>query len=189
MNNPGEDSEISSVFFDYEIAFGDPKIEELITEAIFGNIRKNSSFFDYLGNDAIKKPAPLSFFKKFNVEEDGEHKDKFDIKTRALMPLIDGARLMVLGQSIRGINNTHLRFKQLAMTDPKHTDVYLNCAEAFLTLSRFRTQEGLKNDNSGQYINVEELSKNDREKIKNALNPMRDLEDLIKDKFRLTQFS
>ena len=189
MNNPGEDSEISSVFFDYEIAFGDPKIEELITEAIFGNIRKNSSFFDYLGNDAIKKPAPLSFFKKFNVEEEGEHKDKFDIKTRALMPLIDGARLMVLGQSVRGINNTHLRFKQLAMTDPKHTDVYLNCAEAFLTLSRFRTQEGLKNDNSGQYINVEELSKNDREKIKNALNPMRDLEDLIKDKFRLTQFS
>ncbi|HLA55309.1 MAG TPA: putative nucleotidyltransferase substrate binding domain-containing protein, partial [Flavobacterium sp.] len=140
-------------------------------------------------NDALKKPAPLSFFKKFNVEEEGEHKDKFDIKTRALMPLIDGARLLVLNQNIRGINNTYLRFKQLAMEEPRLAEIYLNCADAFLVLSKFRTQEGLKYDNSGQYINLEELSKNDREKLKNAFAPMKDLEELIKDKFRLTQFS
>jgi hypothetical protein len=41
-----------------------------------------------LGND-FKKNSPLSFFKKFIVET-GPNKDKFD-KTRALMPLIDGA--------------------------------------------------------------------------------------------------
>ncbi len=189
MNTPGDEAEISSIFFDYEIVFGDAKIEEAVTDAIFSNIKKNSSFFDYLGNDALKKPSPLSFFKNFNVEEEGENRDKFDIKTRALMPLIDGARLMVLSQNIRGVNNTHLRYKQLAMAEPRHADVYLNCAEAFLVLSRFRTLEGLKNDSSGQYINVNELSKNDREKLKNALNPMREMEDLIKDKFRLTQFS
>jgi hypothetical protein len=34
--------------------------------------------------------------------------------------------------------------------------------------------------NSGQYINLEELSKLDKEKIKNALAPMRELEELIK---------
>ncbi|HEY0091878.1 MAG TPA: DUF294 nucleotidyltransferase-like domain-containing protein, partial [Flavobacterium sp.] len=189
MNNPGASTEISSIFFDYEIAFGDPKIEEAITGAIFGDIRRQLSFFDYLGNDALKKPSALSFFKRFNVEEEGEHRDKFDIKTRALMPLIDGARLMVLSQNIRGINNTHLRFKQLAMAEPKYSEVYLNCADAFLTLSRFRTQEGLQNDNSGQYLNISEMAKNDREKLKNALAPMKDLEDLIKDKFKLTQFS
>jgi CBS domain-containing protein len=189
MNNPGAGNEISSIFFDYEIAIGEPRIEEAITEAIFSNVRKNSSFFDYLGNDALRKPPPLSFFKKFNVEEEGEHRNKFDIKTRALMPLIDGARLMVLNHNIRGINNTYLRFKQLAMDDSRHAEIYLNCAEAFLTLSKIRTQEGLKNDSTGQYINLDELSKSDREKLKNALVPMKDLEELIKDKFRLTQFS
>jgi CBS domain-containing protein len=191
MNAPGEISnEISSVFFDYEIAFGEPKIEEAITEAIFDNVKKNKLFFDYLGNDALRKPPPLSFFKKFNVEEEeGPYKDKFDIKTRALMPLIDGARLIVLSQNIRGINNTFLRFKQLAMVDPKHSEIYLNCADAFQILFKFRTTEGLKNDNTGQYINLEELSKADREKLKNALAPMRDLEELIKDTFQLTQFS
>jgi len=190
MNTPGEISnEISSVFFDYELAFGEPKIEEAITDAIFNNTRKNKLFFDYLGNDALRKPAPLSFFKKFNVEEDGVNKDKFDIKTRALMPLIDSARLIVLSHNIREINNTYLRFKQLAMVDPKHSEIFLNCAEAFQTLFRFRTQEGLKNDNSGQYVNLEEMSKADRERLKNALAPMKDLEELIKDTFQLTQFS
>lgn len=190
MAQPGEISnEISSVFFDYEIAFGEPKIEEAITETIFRNVKKNKLFFDYLGNDALRKPAPLSFFKKFNVEEEGPNKDKFDIKTRALMPLIDGARLIVLSHDIRGINNTYLRFKQLAITDPKHAEIYLNCAEAFQTLFKFRTMEGLKNDSDGRFINLEELSKADREKLKNALAPMKDLEELIKDSFQLTQFS
>ncbi len=190
MNTPGEISnEISSIFFDYEIAFGEPKIEEAITDLIFNNVKKNKLFFDYLGNDALRKPSPLNFFKKFNLEEEGINKDKFDIKTRALMPLIDGARLFVLNQNIRGINNTYLRFKQLAMVDPKHSEIYLNCADAFLTLSKFRTLEGLKNDSSGQYINIEELTKIDKENLKNALAPIKDLEELIKDSFQLTQFS
>lgn len=190
MTTPSEKSNaISSLFFDYEIAFGEPRIEETITDLIFSNIKKNNQFFDYLGNDVLRKPAPLGFFRNFNVEEEGIDKDKFDIKTRALMPLIDGARLFVLSQNIKGINNTYLRFKQLAMVDPKHSEIYLDCAEAFQVLSKIRTLEGLKNDNTGQFINLHELNKVDKERLKNALSPMKALEELIKDKFKLTQFS
>ncbi len=190
MKNPGEISnEISSVFFDYEMAFGEQNIEDEITNIIFKNAKNNTLFFDFLGNDAIKKPTPLNFFKKFNVEEDGEHKGKFDIKTRALMPLIDGARLLVLSNNIKGINNTYLRFKQLAMVDPKFSEIYLNCADTFLLLSKFRALEGLKNDSSGQFINLEELNKVDKEKIKSSFAIIKDLEELIKDRFQLTHFS
>ncbi|MBS1534620.1 MAG: CBS domain-containing protein [Bacteroidetes bacterium] len=190
MNTPGEISnEISSIFFDYEIAYGEPKIEEAITEVIFNNVRKKKLFFDYLGNDALRKPSALTFFKKFALEEEGPNKDKFDIKTRGLMPLIDGARLFTMSLHIKGINNTYLRFKQLAMVDSKNAEIFLNCAEAFQALSKIRVTEGMKNDDSGQYINIEQLSKNDREILKNSLLPMRDLEELIKDSFQLTQFS
>jgi len=190
MNTPGENSnDLSSIFFDYEIVFGEGKIEEAIENVIFKNAVNNTLFFDFLGNDALKRNSPLSFFKKFIIEEEGPHKDKFDIKTRALMPLIDGARLLILNANIKGIQNTYLRFKQLAITDSKNAEIYLSCAEAFLTLSKFRTVEGLKNDDSGQYINLREMSKTDKEKLKNALAPMKDLEELIKSKFQLTQFS
>lgn len=190
INTPGENSNnISSIFFDYEIAFGEPKIEEAIESVIFNNVKNNALFFDFLGNDALRNNSPLSFFKKFNVEEEGIDKDKFDIKTKALMPLIDGARLFILSHNIKGVNNTYLRFKQLAIIDTKNAEIYLNCAEAFLTLLKFRTLEGLKNDNSGQFINLQELSKVDRDNLKNALAPMKELEELIKNKFQLTQFS
>ncbi|TRX06190.1 DUF294 nucleotidyltransferase-like domain-containing protein [Flavobacterium gawalongense] len=190
MNTPGENSnDLSSIFFDYEITFGEQRIEDAIGNVVFKNAKNNTLFFDFLGNDALRKNSPLTFFKNFNVEEEGSNKDKFDIKTRALMPLIDGARLFTMSHGIRGINNTLQRFKQLAISDPKYAEIYLNCAEAFLTLSKFRTLEGLKNDNSGQFINLNELSKIDKEKLKNALAPMKELEELIKSKFQLTQFS
>lgn len=189
MNSPRSNNDIASIFFDYEIAVGDPQLEEAITQAIFGNLVKNSLFYDYLGNDALRKPAPLNFFKKFNVEEEGEHEGRFDIKTRGLMPLIDGARLMVMSHGIRGINNTYLRFKQLAMTDAKHSEIYLNCADTFVLLSRIRAEEGIKSDNTGQFINLDDLSKTDKEKMRNALGVLKDLEEIIKDSFRLTQFS
>jgi CBS domain-containing protein len=190
IKTPGEkNNAISSIFFDYEIAFGEPKIEEAIENVIFKNVKNNRLFFDFLGNDALKKSAPLSFFKKIVLEEEGPNKDKFDVKTRALMPLINGARLFALSQDIKGINNTYLRFKQLAILDPKNAEIFINCAEAFLILSKFRTLEGLKNDNSGQFINIHELSKVDIEKLKNAFAPMKELEELIKSKFQLTQFS
>lgn len=189
MSAPGEKSnEISPIFFDFELAFGEPKIEEALLDRIYDNTRKNS-FFDYLGNDALRKPPALSFFKKFNVEEEGEHRNKFDIKVRGIMPFTDGARLIALGQNLRGITNTYMRFKQLAMLEPKNSETYLHCAEAWLLLSKYRTLEGLKYDNDGRFVNLDDLSKIDREKMKNALEAMGDLEDIIKDKFRLTQFS
>lgn len=190
MKTPGEQSnEISSIFFDYEIVFGENKIEDSLTETIFNNVKNNNLFFDYLGNDTLRKNPPLNFFKKFNLEEEGENKGKFDIKNKGIMPLVDAARLFTLSMQIKGVNNTYLRFKQLSITDPKYSEIYLSCAEAFLVLSKIRTLEGLKNDSTGQFISIEELSKTEKEKLKNALAPMRDLEELIKDRFQLTQFS
>jgi CBS domain-containing protein len=190
MNTPGEKSnEISSVFFDYEMAVGEQKIEDALTEVIFKNARNNVLFFDYLGNDALRKPPPLNFFKKFNLEEEGEFKGKFDIKNRGIMPLVDSARLFVVSNSIKGINSTYHRYKHLAIVDPKHAEIYLNCAEAFLELSKFRTQEGLKNDSDGHYLDLDEINKVEKEKLKSALAPMRELEELIKDTYQLTQFS
>ena len=190
MKTPGEKSnDISSIFFDYELVFGEGKIEDTLDDLILKNTKNNALFFDYLGNDALRKNPPINFFKKFNLEEEGEQKGKFDIKNKAIMPLVDGARLFAINLNLKGINNTYLRFKQLAIADPKFSEIYLNCADAFLILSKFRTLEGLKNDSNGDYINIEELSKVDKERLKNALTPMKELEELIKDKFQLTHFS
>jgi CBS domain-containing protein len=190
IKNPGENSnKINSIFFDLNFVYGEPKFEETLTDVVFQQSFKNKLFFDFLGNDSLRKPPPLSFFKKYIVEETGINKDKFDLKNRVQMALVDGARLFILHHNLRGITNTYMRFKQLAMVDVKNSELFLTCAEAYIAISRIRTIEGLKNDSTGQFVVLDELSKADKEKLKNALQPIKDLEELIKDTFQLTKFS
>ncbi|WP_395058292.1 DUF294 nucleotidyltransferase-like domain-containing protein [Flavobacterium sp.] len=189
INTPGEfTNEHCSIFFDYEFVFGDQNLENSITETIF-KLKNKVLFFDYLGNDALKKPAPLNFFKKINEDEDGPHKDKFNIKAKGINQLVDIARLLSIHHGLKGINNTFSRYKELAIKDTSNTEIYLNAADTFLLLSRYRTLEGLKNDNSGEYIDLEIISKSDKEKLKESLHVLKDLEEIVKDTFQLTQFS
>lgn len=189
MTFPSEQSiVIPTLFFDYEIAYGANEIEEQLNNVVFKNLENAKKFYAYLGAETLKKPAPLTFFKHFNLEEEGLQKDLFDIKNRAILPLVDAARVLVLSHKIKGINNTFLRFKQLTIVEPKYSETYLNAANAFMELSKIRTKEGLKNNSNGQFIAVEELSKSDKEKLKNALIPMKELEEIIKNKFQLTYF-
>jgi CBS domain-containing protein len=70
MNTPGENSsDMSSIFFDYELAFGDDKLEEAVGSVVLQNTKNNTLFSDFLGNDVLKSNAPLTFFKKFITEE------------------------------------------------------------------------------------------------------------------------
>ncbi len=191
MTNPGSKSEHGNgIFFDYEIAYGETALEEELTQVIFShNTKSNKKFYALLATEALKRPVPLSFFKQFNVEEDGEFKDLFDIKNRALLIYTDMARVLTLSLNIKGINNTFLRFKQLAMTESKYTDTYQSAAEAFLLLLKFRVVEGMKNGTNGQFIAVEELSKSDREHLKSCFLPLKELEEILKNKFQLTYFT
>ena len=189
INTPGEfRNEPHALFFDYKFVFGDQNLENSITETIF-KTKNKALFFDYLGNDALKNPAPLNFFKKFNEEEDGLHKDKFNIKAKGINQLVDIARLLAIHHGLKGINNTFSRYKELAIIETSNAEIYLNAADTFLLLSRYRTLEGLKNDNSGEYIDLEKISKSDKEKLKESLHVLKDLEEIIKDTFQLTQFS
>jgi 3-methyladenine DNA glycosylase AlkC len=65
---------------------------------------------------------------------------------------------------------------------------YISIVQKPLILSKFRTLEGLKNDNSGQFINLNELSKLIK-KIKKCFDTYERVEELKKNKFQLTQFS
>jgi len=190
INTPAEKNvEISTIFFDFDFIYGAPAIEDALTSHIEQNITRNRKFFAYLAADTLKNPPPLGFFRQFLVESDGEHKDFFDIKSRALEPLTDAARVLALSQNLVEITNTYHRFKKLAELEPKNTDLYEECAEAYNTLMKFRTEEGLKDNSDGRYLNLNELSKSDKVKLKNCFQPISDIQDLIKNRFSITSIN
>ncbi len=188
ITKPDEDKiMLCTIFFDYNLMYGNKDIVNEMSESIFESIGSYTIFLNFLGLNALKNPPPLSFFRQFLVEHSGEHKDQFDIKARALMPLVDAARLLILSHAIKDFNNTVLRFEKLAEIEPQNKDLYDSCINAFKTLLQFRTQQGLQQDNSGRFIDLKSLNKTDRLKLKRCFKPIKDIQELIRVRFNLSQ--
>ena len=190
INTPGEKGILMcTIFFDYDFVYGNEDLVDAISNTIHEETNDNELFFAYLGADALRNPPPLGFFRQFLVESDGEHKDTFDLKGRALMPLIDAARILSLSKGIKNVANTISRYSKLAELEPQNAPIYEACADAFAELLKFRTEEALKNENDGRYLNLSELSKLDKVKLKNDFQPINDIQEVIKNKFQLTYFT
>ena len=188
ITHPDEDKiMLCTIFFDYDLIYGDKELVEEMSDSIFESIDKYEIFLNFLGLNALKNPPPLSFFRQFLVEDSGEHKDQFDIKARAMMPLVDSARLLVLSQNIKNSNNTILRFEKMAELEPQNKELYLSCINAFKVLLRFRTNQGLKHNDSGRFIDLNPLTKSDRLKLKGCFKPIKNIQELIKVRFKLSQ--
>lgn len=176
---------LASIFFDYSHIYGNKALVDALTNSIYKALENSSLFCRILAKDALKNPPPLGFFKQFLVEHNGEQKDLFNIKSRALMPLIDAARVLTLSNKIKDINNTAERFEKLAEIDPNNAELFNSCAYASKALLKFRTKQGLLHDNSGKFIELESLSKEEKLKLRRCFKPILDVQEILKIRFDL----
>ncbi|WP_027137556.1 DUF294 nucleotidyltransferase-like domain-containing protein [Gaetbulibacter saemankumensis] len=187
--NPDEKAILlSSIFFDFNFIYGDKSLTDALTDSIYNTLDEGLIFFKFLGRDALKNPSPLGFFKQFLVEKNGEQKDLFNIKSRALMPFIDAARLLILRYKVKGINNTAERFEKLAEIEPSNKELYESCSYAFKALSKFKTKQGIAHNNSGKYIELQTLTKEEQLKLRRCFKPLNDIQEALKIKFDLKNF-
>jgi len=180
---------LASIFFDFNFIYGEKSFTTELSETIFGALSTNSILYKYLGKEILSKPSPLGFFRQFLVEQNGENKDFFDIKSRAMMPLIDAARILTLSNKVIDINNTSLRYEKLAVLEPQNKELYLSCSIAFKILSKFRTTQGIMHNDSGRYIEIESLTKEDKLKLKKAFKPIKEIQETLALRFSLSNFS
>ncbi|WP_439132740.1 DUF294 nucleotidyltransferase-like domain-containing protein [Polaribacter sp.] len=178
---------LSSIFFDFSVVYGDDELGKELSKSIFKTVNQTPLFFTFLCRDAVKSPSPLGFFKQFLLETNGENKDFFNIKSRALMPLIDAARLLVLSNNIFEINNTGLRFEKLAEIEPQNRELYKSCSYAFKALLKFKTKQGILHNDSGKFIEIETLTKEEKLKLKRCFKPIRDIQELLTTRFNLSR--
>lgn len=178
---------LCNIFFDYNLIYGNKKLVHKMSNSIFKSIEQYEIFLNFLALNALKNPPPLSFFRNFLVEDSGEHKDQFDIKKRAIMPLVDAARLLILSHHVKEFNSTIARYKKLQELEPQNADLYDSCINAFKVLLRYRANQGLKHNDSGRFVDVKTLSKADRLKLKGCFKPVKDIQTLVQVRFQLSQ--
>ncbi|MBC5993174.1 DUF294 nucleotidyltransferase-like domain-containing protein [Pontibacter cellulosilyticus] len=176
----------TSIFFDYRPVYGDVKLAAQLTDYIYEHIQQERIFLPFLAKHALQTPPPLSFFRNFIVERGGEHKDQFDIKLRAMTPLVDAARVLTLDNRVAGMNNTFKRFEKLAELEPQNADLYREAAMAYEIMMRYRALNGLRNHDSGRYLNPQELNKLERQTLRNTFKPISDVQELLQVRFQLS---
>jgi CBS domain-containing protein len=166
--NP-EDLLNSSIFFDFRWAWGSKTLAEELTDYLFESLGGWSGFFRNMVENALYFKPPLGFFRNIVVQSKGERKDSFDIK-RAMMPIIDFARIYALKLGIRE-TNTLLRLEQIQQNRLLTKEEYDDIVQSYRYLMNLRfirqitaiTEESGRADN---FINPKQLSRIDQTMLK-----------------------
>ncbi len=101
------------------------------------------------------------------------------------MPIIDAARVLILSHSIKSINNTAERYEKLAELEPNNKELYLACSYASKALLKFRTRQGLLHNDSGRYIALDKLNKEEKIKLKRTFKTVKEIQSLIEVRFQV----
>ena len=105
------------------------------------------------------------------------------------MPLSDGARLLLMDHLIMGIQNTSERYRKLAELESNNASLYESCADAYELFMQHRAMNGLAKENSGRFIDLEELNKLEKQILKNAFISIKEVQELIKVRFQQAYFN
>ena len=165
-----EDLLNSAIFFDFRWAWGSRELADELSDYLFSSLGKwTGFFFKYLVENAFNFRPPLGFFRNIVVQSKGEHKDSFDIK-RAMMPIIDFARIYSLKHAIRE-TNTLARLEKIHEKRVLSKEEYEDIVQSYRYLMNLRfirqitaiTEEDGKADN---FINPKNLTRIDQTMLK-----------------------
>ena len=102
------------------------------------------------------------------------------------MPLTDAARVLILSHAIKSINSTSDRFEKLAELEENNRELYLACSYATKALLKFRTKQGLLHNDSGRFIALDSLTKEEKIKLKRTFKTIKEIQELITIRFKVS---
>ncbi len=178
----------ATIFFDMRQVFGNPESVSGLKSNILYHIRKQPSFLNYLAKNAMQNPPPLSFFNQFIVESSGEHKNEFDIKKRAIMPMADAARLFSLEHGYYESVSTIDRFAFASEHESQHRVIFAEAVHGYEFLLKIRTRSGLMNRDDGRFVDISSFDNIDKKIFKEVFHVIRELQKIIQVRFQLDLF-
>ncbi len=161
----------ATIFFDFRSGYGDSNLAQSLRSHLNEKATKKDVFLFHLARQCVSIRIPLSFFKNFIVNKDGEHKNRLDIKHQGLTPFVNFARILALKHGISE-TNTLARLKELLASELISHEMWSTATDAYELQMQQRLihqlrqiEEGKQPDN---HINPEELSDLERRMLKEA---------------------
>jgi len=178
----------STIFFDFRSGFGSSGLAQELRKHLAVQAGKKDIFLLHLAKDCLEARPPLSFFRNFIVEKDGEHRNLLDLKTKGLVPFVDFARLMSLKCGVTE-SNTLGRLQLLAEGSHIPRELYNDAVEAYEFLMQLRLVHQMRmledNKTPDNHINPADLSDLEKQTLKESFEVVRRIQSYIKQEFRL----
>ena len=174
----------TNIFFDFRPAYGEHGLAHELKAHVLAHMDKAPRFLTFLANAALSNPPPLSFFRGFVVERSGEHKNEFDIKARAMMPLSDAARVLSYDLKLEGYLSTAERFRLIGAREPRWAELMEEAAMAYELLMRFRARSGLDAGTSGRFVAIQQLNKLERQSLRSTFEVISDLQRVLSSRYK-----
>lgn len=179
----------ASIFFDFRSVYGPFDLAEQLRAHLLRRTGQEDIFLRLLAGECLAAKPPLSFFKSFIVEKDGQHKNTLDIKARGLAPLVDFARLMALKHGIAE-TNTLARIELLAQSGCLDQSLARDVQDSYELLMQVRLAHQLRQIEEGQTPdnNVDPALLSDLEKraLKDAFSVIGAVQSFVRSAFRFT---
>jgi PAS domain S-box-containing protein len=158
------------IFFDFRCVYGEATLADSLRDMLFQYAQNKAVFFQHLVRNCLTHKPPVGLLGNIVVKSSGAHPETFDIK-KALMPVMDFARIYALRYAIRETNTLdrlHRTMKQNILNRTTYNE--LNQAYNFLMQLRFKHQTASLADSRqpDNFINPENLSQIERKTLKNT---------------------
>ena len=175
-----------TIFFDFRPGFGKSALADDLRKYLNELSSRQEIYLLHLARECMGVRAPLSFFKSFIVNKDGEHRNKLDIKTKGLTPFVNFARVLALKY---GVNETNTLARLHVLSEEGHIseELWASAHEAYEMQMQLRLlhqlaqiEEGILPDN---YIDPAKLSDLEKKMLKESFEVVERLHGVLKTLF------
>lgn len=192
MQDPKEDSLMNlAIFYDASAVAGDDSLLKSAKDYLFSLLQDNKPYFSHFAKPVLAFETPLGLFANLIVEK-AHHKDQLDIKKGGIFPIMHGIRSLALENKLMR-TNTIERIKILNEKGVFDKEFAIELIEAYAFINGVRLHAELEKVKLGQpydnYINPNEMSKLERDLLKDAFRIVNDFKKFITYHFKLNLVS
>jgi len=176
------------VLSDARFVAGDRELADELVERIRSLLQDYFQALWGMAKAATEMRIAIGFLKRFWTEGSGEHKGCFNLKLLAWAPLVMNVRILSINQGIPA-TSTVQRIELLEREHSFSPNTALGLIEAYRILTKHRILlqikviKGIQDD--AYYLNPYSLPKEERERIRQALLLIEDLQKIIHTNFNI----
>jgi len=175
-----------SIFMDSKVVAGEEKLLTRLRHHLFERFEARDDILAHIAKAILSFETPLSIFSSFVLQK--EHDNKLDIKKGGIFALVHGVRTLALKHKIEA-TNTFLRIKELNNRGVIDKAFAKELIEALDTLLSIRLKAMLERHGEGNTINPNNLSKIQRDLLKDSFKTINKFKKFMSYHFHLNMVS